>query len=172
METHNIDEAFEWLVVVFGIVSAILIQYPEYFYMKTPNPDRPISLRAVSSIVPPVIIAITIWLIGKISSRSRIQALAKMIAWMFLLGITWIILNSYLLGIICAILQIPRYPDYVNLLNMLGYFLFNFIANYFVITPKYRNIYPDTSFLKSKAQFLIIYGAVYISLLLLIMSTI
>ena len=29
MAKHDIDEAFEWLIVILGIVSAILSQYPE-----------------------------------------------------------------------------------------------------------------------------------------------
>ena len=32
MAKHDIDEAFEWLVVILGVVTAILVQYPEHFY--------------------------------------------------------------------------------------------------------------------------------------------
>lgn len=169
MVNHNIDEAFEWLILMLGIVSAILGQYPQYFYFITPHPERPKSLRAAMSIVIPMVITIGLWLIGKLSSKSLVQAVAKVVSWIFILGATFINLWSYFLGIILQSLQMPPSSsiyefigaDRVALILMLqqiGFLLFSLIIIYFVVIPKYRDIYPDIAFLKSKTKFLITYG--------------
>jgi len=165
----DIDEAFEWLIVMLGIVSAILSQYPQYFYSFSPSVDRPLSLRAAMSIVPPIVITIVLWLIGKLSSRNIVQAVAKVVSWMFIMGVTWANLWSYSAGIIITVWSIHPY-DFPNFLGAIGFFLFSPIVTYFVVIPKYREIYPDLSFLKSKAKFLITYVVTNILLFLLIMS--
>jgi hypothetical protein len=169
MANRNIDEAFEWLIVMLGIVSAILSQYPQYFYSFSPSVDRPLSLRAAMSIVPPIVITIVIWLIGKISSRNIIQAVTKVISWIFVLGITWANLWSYFSGIIIAELSISPF-DYPNWLGAIGFFIFSLTVTYFGVIPKYREMYPELSFLKSKIKFLVTYGVTNILLFMLIMS--
>lgn len=165
----NIDEAFEWLIVMLGIVSAIMSQYPQYFYSFSPRPDRPLSLRAAISIVPPMVITIVLWLIGKISSRNLVQAVTKVISWLFIIGITWANLWSYFSGIILAEFSILPI-NYPNFLGAIGFFVLSPIVTYFGVIPKYREIYPELSFLKSKTKFLITYAITNILLFLLIMS--
>ena len=177
----NIDEAFEWLIVMLGIVSAIMSQYPQYFYFISPHPERPQSLRAAMSIVIPMVITIGLWLIGKLSSRSRVQAMAKVVSWMFILDVTFVNLWSYFLGIILQLLQMPPSSSIydfigadrvalINMLQLIGVLLFSSIVTYFVVIPKYRDIYPDISFLKSKTKFLITYGVTTLFLFMLSMS--
>lgn len=96
----DVDEAFEWLIVIVSIVSAILSQYPEYFYTITPIPDRPASLKAAIAIVPPLVAVVFVWLVGELAGRDVVQATAKITAWLMTLDVTWSNLYSYFLGIV------------------------------------------------------------------------
>jgi hypothetical protein len=128
-----------------------------------------------------MVITIGLWLIGKLSSKSRVQAVAKVISWMFILGVTFTNLWSYFLGIILQLLQMPpslSIYDFIGadrvalimMLEQIGFLLFTPIITYFVVIPKYREVYPDLSFLKSKTQFLITYGVTTLFLILMSMS--
>ena len=86
-----------------------------------PNPARLASLKAAMSIVPPRVITIAIWLTRKLSSRDLVQALAKVVAWMLILGITWANLDSYFLGITWAAWWIVP-NDFVVGFGMIGFF--------------------------------------------------
>ena len=37
MDKLDVDESFEWLILVICIVSSVMIQYPEYFFTLTPG---------------------------------------------------------------------------------------------------------------------------------------
>jgi hypothetical protein len=170
MEKPDVDEAFEWLIVMLSIVSAILSQYPEYFYTVTPMSSRPTSLKAAMSIVPPLVITIIIWLTGKLSRRRTVQALSRVIAWMITLGITWVNLNLFFQGIMWAAWRIiPN--DLMITTGLLGFSLLCPAVTYFVVMPRYREVYPDLPFFRSRVQFLVVQVVIYILLFALIEST-
>jgi len=155
---------------VIGIITAILNQYPEYFYAVTPNPDRPLSLRVAIGVVPMMVTITMIWLIGKVSSRSLVQALAKIIAWLLIIGTTWANLLFYSMGVMIAF-QIPREAaTLMTIPGLLGVLLLCPFVTYHVIIPKYRDIYPDVSFLKNKVQLIFLIAVTDILLSLLLMA--
>lgn len=171
MEENNIDKAFEWLIVVVGIITAIINQYPEYFYRVTPNPDRPFSLRVAIGFVPTMVTITMIWLIGKLSSRSRVQVLSKVIAWMFLIAATWMNLILYVMGVMIGFGTPGETIAQIVPLGLLGFFILCPIISYYVIIPKYRNIYPDVSLLKRKTRLLFLITVAHILLWILVIST-
>jgi len=142
---------------VIGIVSAIMVQYPEYFYTMTPGAGDP-SLKAAKAIVIPLVITIIIWLIGKLAVSMSLQVLAKVVAWVFVTDITVINYYSYMQGLIWAsgynYVQMGL-NDFFVLLGLLLFFVIGPVLAYFVVVPKYRQIYPNSLFLKSKTKLLI-----------------
>jgi len=173
----DVDEAFEWLVLIIGIVSAIMSQYPEFFYSLSPSNIDP-SLKAAKTIVPPLIITILIWLLGKLSTNKRLQVVAKVVAWMYVVGVTWLNIYTYSLGLAWASgIPIESSPhvlhEFLTGLGMLSFFFFPLIFTYLVVIPKYREMYPDSTFLKSKVQFIITYIITQITLftLVIVLST-
>jgi len=151
MARNDIDEAFEWLIVIVSIVSSILSQYPEYFYTITPNPDRPASLKAAIAIVPPLVVVIFVWLVGKLAVRDLVQALAKITAWLMTLKVTWAYLYSYFLGVVWSAWGIVP-SDFMTLVGMSGVFVLSPIVTYFVVIPKYRAMYPGLPLLGRRSM--------------------
>lgn len=159
MTKTDVDEAFEWLVLIIGIVSAIMSQYPAYFYTLSPSQRDP-SLTAARAIVPPLIITILIWLVGKLSTSKRVQVVVKIAAWMVVIGVTWVNVYNYSLGLTWASgihYETGMLNNFLTGLGMLGFFLFPPIVTYLAVIPRYREMYPDSTFLKSKLQFIITY---------------
>lgn len=167
----DVDEAFEWMVLIIGIVSAIMIQYPAYFYTMSPGVAEP-SLKAAKSIVIPLVITIVIWLIGKLAVSKRVQVLAKVVAWMVVIGVTWVNFYFYVLGLMLASgIQFPGIMNDIQVVfGQLVFFLLTAIFTYFVVLPKYREIYPDSALLRSKIRFIITYAVTQTCLFVLVVS--
>ncbi len=168
----EVDEAFEWMVLIIGIVSAIMSQYPAYFYTMSPGAAEP-SLKAAKVIVIPLAITILIWLVGKLAVSKRAQVLAKVIAWIVVVGVTLNNFYNYMLGLVWA----SGFHYETTILNdvfvSLGIVLFFSLApvlTYFVILPKYREIYPDSALLRSKIRFMITYVVTQTCLFVLVVS--
>jgi hypothetical protein len=164
MAKPDVDEAFEWMVLVIGIVSAIMIQYPEYFFTLTPGSAEP-SLKAAKAIVIPLLITILVWLVGKLAVRKPVQVLAKVIAWVFVIDFTVTNYFSYMQGLIWASgfdYIAMGLDSVVVLLGMFLTFLVGPIFTYFVVMPKYREVYPDSLFIRSKIKLVITYIIVQI----------
>ncbi len=170
MAKNDVDEAFEWLIVIVGIVSAILSQYPEYFYTITPIPDRPASLKAAIGIVPPLVVVVVVWLVGKLAGRDAVQSTAKITAWLMTVDVTWANLYSYFLGIVWSAWGItPTSP--MIMFGMLGVFVLSPAFVYFVVVPKYRATYPGLPSLGRKWQFLGIYAVTTTLFMLFVLMT-
>jgi hypothetical protein len=155
MRKNEIDEAFEWLVVILGVVTAILIQYPEYFYTLTPG-NAPASLKAAIAIIPPMVITVVVWLTGKLSERDAVQALAKTAAWMLILSMTWTDLYSYFQGVIWAGWGIAP-ANLSKGFGLAGLFLLTPVFTHVIVVPRYRRMYPGLAVLRRKWPLLVIY---------------
>jgi len=172
MTKTDVDDAFEWMVLIIGIVSAIMIQYPAYFYIMSPGAAEP-SLKAAKAIVIPLVITILIWLVGKLAVSKRVQVLAKVVAWMVVTGVTLNNFYNYMLGLIWASgfhYETTILNDVFIALGMLLFFLFPLILPYFVVVPKYREIYLDSALLRSKIRFIITYTVTQTCLFVLVVS--
>ena len=172
MTKAEVDEAFEWMVVIIGIVSAIMIQYPAYFYTMTPGVAEP-ALKAAKASVIPLVVTIVIWLVGKLAVSKHVQVLAKVVAWMVVVGVTWVNFYNYMLGLIWASgfhYETGILNDVFVGLGMVLFFLFPLILSYFAVVPKYREIYPDSTLLRSKIKFMTTYAVTQICLFVLVVS--
>lgn len=162
MTKPDVDEAFEWFVLVISIVSAIMVQYPEYFYTMTPGAANP-SLKAAKAIVIPLVITILIWLVGKLAVSKPLQVSAKVISWLVITDITITNYYSYMQGLIWASgfnYVKMGLNDFFVLLGMLLFFLIGPVLTYFVVVPKYRQVYSDSVFLRSKIKLIITFAVV------------
>jgi len=153
MEKSDVDEAFELLLVITGIVSAIMSQYPEYFhgYFAQYPEGFPIALAATRSLILPLVVALTLWMVGKLITNPKYQATIKVFAWMYALNLTFGNILGYMLG--------SRWLPYEpNVGAGLGNIVFFFIVpsfNYVIVLPKYRKVYPELKLLQSKIMFIL-----------------
>ncbi len=151
MSKKDVDEAFEWLVVIYGIVNAIIVSYPEYFY-RGEQYGMSASEVAVKSVVLPLIITALIWIVGKLATDIRIRVTAKLTAWMFILMLVYGSIFSYLGG-----------AGYISMsatltgVNMLIISVLIPLINFKVVLPRYKEMYPDKNFLRSKTLLIIVY---------------
>lgn len=172
MAKTEVDDAFEWMVLIIGIVSAIMTQYPEYFYTLSPGTADP-SLKAAKAIVIPLVITILIWLVGKLATSNRVQVLAKVIAWMVVVGVTCVNVYNYLLGLTWASgihFETGITNDFAVTLGMLIFFLLPPLFTYFAVVPRYREVYADSTLLKSRIKFVATYIATQAILFVLVTS--
>lgn len=151
MSRRDVDDAFEWLVLVFGIVNAIMVSYPEYFFWGEMY-GMPASEVAVKSAVLPLLVTALVWIVGKLATDRRLQVIAKLTAWMFALGVVYGRVFSYLGG-----------AEYISLssalmgLNMIILSFLIPVFTYVVVMPRYREMYPDSKLLRSKTLFVIVF---------------
>lgn len=153
MEKTDVDEAFELLLVITGIVCAIMSQYPEYFwrYFGQYPKDFPIALAATRSLVLPLVVALILWIVGKLITNLRYQAVIKVFAWMYALNLTFGNVFMYMLGS----RWLPFGPEIGAGLGNIVFFLIVPSFNYVVVLPKYKKMYPESTFLQSKIMFII-----------------
>jgi len=160
----EVDEAFEWLVVILGVVTAILIQYPEYFYTTTPG-ETAAALKAALAVIPPIVIAVIIWLVGKLSERDTVQAVAKIAAWILVLNITYMNLYSYFLGIVWSVWgTVPGGLLVAG--GFVGLFALAPSVSHFVLIPRYRRTYPGAALFQGRWRLGLLYVCTYVVLAL------
>lgn len=151
MSRVDVDGAFEWLVVILGIVNAIMVSYPEYFFWGEQY-GMPASEVAVKSAVLPLLVTALIWIAGKLATDTRLQVIVKLTAWMFALSLVYGRVFSYLGA-----------AEYISLssilvgLNMLIIPVLIPIFAFKVVLPRYREMYPDLNLLRSKILFVIVF---------------
>jgi hypothetical protein len=167
---NEVDEAFEWLVVILGVVTAILVQYPEYFYTATPG-QAAAPLKAAMAVIPPIVVTVVVWLVGKLSERDAVQAVAKVVAWQLILSVTWANLYSYFLGISWAASGVV--PGSLSVgAGMLGFLLLGPTVTFFVVVPKYGRMYPGVLLLRSKWRLMLLcVGTLIVALFLTVVIT-
>jgi hypothetical protein len=162
MVKPEVDEAFEWMVLIIGVISAIMVQYPEYFYTLSPGVAEP-SLKAAKSVVIPLVITIFIWLVGKLAVSKSVQVLAKIVAWVFVTDVTVSNYYSYMQGLIWySGFDYLRagLNDVLVSLGMLLFLLVGPVLTHCVVAPKYREVYPDSTLLRSNIKLAIAYAVI------------
>ncbi|MEM3958611.1 MAG: hypothetical protein QXO47_10480 [Thermoproteota archaeon] len=88
------------------------------------------------------------------------------------MGVMGINLIFYLMGVmIAAGSTLEEAKIFVVPPLMLGVFLFIPVFTHFIVTPRYRDAYPDVPFLKNKTRLLILYATITIFLFFLIVGT-
>lgn len=164
MTKSEVDEAFEWMVLIIGIVSAIMIQYPVYFFTLSPGAAEP-SLKAAKSIVIPLVIVIFVWLVGKLAVSNSVQVLAKVVAWVFVTDVTVSNFYSYMQGLIWFsgfdYLEAGLNDVFVSF-GMLLFFLVGPVLTHFVVVPKYKEVYPDSVLLRNEIKLVVTYVVIQV----------
>ena len=151
LEKADVDEAFELLLVITGIVCAIMSQYPEYFWWTQYPEDFPIALAATRSLILPLIVALTLWIVGKLVTNLRYQAVIKVFAWIYALNLTFGDVLMYMLGS----KWLPFGPEIGAGLGNILFFLVIPSLNYVIVLPRYKKMYAESKFLQSKIMFVV-----------------
>jgi hypothetical protein len=151
LEKTDVDEAFELMLVITGIVCAIMSQYPEYFWWTQYPEDFPIALAATRSLILPLIVALTLWIVGKLVTNLKYQAAIKVFAWMYALNLTFGFVLMYMVGS----KWLPFGPEIGAGLGNILFFLIIPSLNYVIVLPKYKKMYAESKFLQSKIMFII-----------------
>lgn len=163
MAKADVDEAFEWLVLIIGIVSAIISQYPEYFqaYLQVWG-ELPASLVAARALILPLVLMVMMWLVGKLMTDLRYKPVVKVFAWMYALIAAFANMLIYLAGARWLSVEggsavVPAGLFYVLVIP--GF-------TYKVVVARYREIYPDSTFLRSRPGFIVAYVLAFVLLLI------
>ena len=162
---NQLDEAFNWLVLILITTSGALSQFPEIFYFL---PESPVgSAVAIVRIVNfPVIVLVLIWLWGYLTNKTEHQVALKSFSWIF----AFIILLYLLVFHVLSFTRPggppengdPQHPlsNFVAVFLILGSPLYlSPLLFHRVVRPKMREIYQDSKFLSSLSQEVLTYIA-------------
>ena len=130
------DEAFEWFVIIIGIVTGIMSGFPEYFWYTAPY-DVPPSMKAAKAVIVLLLLTLAIWLIGRLSAR-HYQPIAKVIAWIYVSSLTLGYCQTFFMGIG----WIHTSSTTVALGMIFGFA--PLLLVYKFIVPRYRESYPES----------------------------
>lgn len=144
----QLDEAFNWLVLILGIIAGVLSDFPQLLVVHT----QWIELAVVRLLVFPVIILVFLWLCGLLARNVAFQVVMKSFSWIFASIILMADFVLLILGIFP--IYIPRGPG-TTPLGMVIQGLILFSPLYFsifcllVVRPRMREAYKDSKFLYS-----------------------
>ena len=147
----DVDGAYEWLIVLVGIIFGIMSSYPDFFWGDIPEASA--SLQAVRIVVLPLVVSAVLWLIGKLLLKPNRMLVVKLVAWMYSLATTIAIFLNYLMGVQFLVIQSESSQAIVGYSAL---FLVSPVFVYGVVYPLYKRKYPDASFFKNKSWFLLV----------------
>jgi len=138
---EEIDEAFNWLVLILGTLAAALIESMHLFPLPSPPLTPKIEIQFLKLLFVPLIVLVISWLSSHLIQNKEIKIVLKSFSWLYalflllidLLFFLSVILSEYILGTLIgvALLWVPS-------LVYLG-----------VIRKRYKLIFPDSKFLNS-----------------------
>lgn len=149
----DVDEAYELMLVIIGLVSAIMSSYPEYFrsYFTQYPEGFPIALAATRSLILPLVISLALWIVGKLIANLGHQAAIKMFAWMYALNMTVGDVFAYMIGS----RWMPMGPAIGAGIGNIIFLLVVPSINYAIVLPKYKVMYPESKILRNKIIFVV-----------------
>jgi len=135
---EEIDEAFNWLILVLTTLASTLVQFPQLY----PSIFRPLEpeISFMKLLLTPLILLIISWLSSHIIQNKGIRIILKCFSWhyaMFVLGID----IYYLLG---AFLPPDIYQSALPLPLIIGMPNLIYLG---LIRNRYKIIFPDSKFL-------------------------
>ena len=141
---EEIDEAFNWLVLILTMLSGSLIQYPSLYptFAYRLNPEIPV----MRVILIPLVVLIIFWLGSHLTQNKGTKVFLKCSSWLYALSILTVDL-LFLIGGILGV-HILGYPLlWIGLASVVP------ISIYLnLIRKQYKLIYPDSRFLKSNRK--------------------
>jgi hypothetical protein len=160
MSEVDVDGAYEWLVVIVGIVFGIMSSYPEFFWGGTEVASA--SLTAVRSVVIPLVASAVLWLTGKLIINPNRKLLVKSVAWMFSVAVTGAVFITYLIGARFLLIQSERMQAILSYSVLFG---LSPLFTFGIVLPRYREKYPDATFFKNRV-WLIFALVIFVALIL------
>jgi hypothetical protein len=141
VDLEEIDEAFNWLVLILGTLATTLIGSMHLFPLTIPPLTPSIEIQFLKLLFVPMVVLVISWLSSHLVQDKRVKIVLKAFSWIYALLLLLIDL-AFFLSIILAY-NIPGTPLVVALLWVP-------IAVYLLsIRKRYKLIYPDSKFLNS-----------------------
>ena len=138
---EEIDEAFNWLVLILSILTAALMQYPQLYPFPFPHHLLHPEITIMKLLLLPLSVLVIAWLSSHLIQRQAAKIVLKCFAWIFALFI--LVMNVVL--ILAAIVG----THYISVLVIPGFAL-AMVIYLGVIRNRYRQLFPESRFLASK----------------------
>lgn len=177
---NQLDEAFNWLVLILITISGALSQFPEIFYF-FPQVESPagIAIGLVRILIFPVVILVFIWLWGYLTRETEHQVALKSLSWI----LAFIILLYLLVFLILSFIR-PGGPTenggptrenlplfVILMLSLVSPLFLSPLFFLRAVRPRMREIYKDSELLRSLSKEVLLW-IVAVALYLLATGTI
>lgn len=141
---EEIDEAFNWLVLILTVLAGSLIQYPSLYptFANRLNPEIPV----MRVILIPLIVLIILWLGSHLIQNKGKKVFLKCSSWLYALSI----LTVDLLFLIGGILGVHILENALLWIGLASVVPISIYLN--LIRKQYKLIYPDSQFLKNNRR--------------------
>jgi hypothetical protein len=187
---NELDDAFNWLIVILGIIAGALTQFPQLgvymyygFYIFPEQTSQIVPLNIdyllLRSLIFPIVFLVFFRLFGLLIRRSELQAMLKFLSWV--LASIVLVVDLVILGpftIIRAYFP-PTFwstwkpelgpPVFIIVTALLSYsfmIIFPLSFSFLIVRPRMREIYKDSRFLYSlRKQIFLFIAAVLLYLL-------
>lgn len=138
---EEIDESFNWLVLILGTLAASLVGTMHLFPLQSPPLTPKIEIQFMKLLFVPMIVLVISWLSSHLIQNKGVRIVLKSFSWIYALLLLLIDLAFFL----SVILQynIPGTPLVVALLWVPS------LVYLGGIRKQYRLIFPDSKFLNS-----------------------
>lgn len=150
--SREVDEAFNWLVLILSTVSGVLVGLPETMEVK----------KAVAlGLVPPLLVLVVLWLFSHLTGRTSPKIILKSFAWFYtsFMFLTFIFVFAYVTSPLFISLFFRPYTPLVLVGIALAVFFFvaPFVFYSVAIQPKYREDHRDSKLLASRLRPALLY---------------
>jgi len=139
---EEIDEAFNWLVLVLGTLSGALMASMHLYPLPSPPLTPKLEIQFVRLLFVPFIVLVISWLSSHLIQNKGIRIVLKSFSWIYALILLLIDLLFFLSVILVS--DIRGTPLGVALLWVPS------LVYLVLIRKRYKLIFPDSKFLKSK----------------------
>lgn len=141
---EEIDEAFNWLVLILGTLAATLVGSMHLFPLPSPPLTPKIEIQFLRLLFVPFIVLIISWLSSHLIQNKEVRIVLKSFSWIYALLLLVIDLLFFLSVILGK--DIRASPLVV------GSFWIPSLVYLIVIRKRYKLIFPDSKFLKSNRK--------------------
>ena len=141
---EEIDEAFNWLVLILGTLAATLLESLHLYPLPYTPLSPKIEIQFMKLLFVPLIVLVISWLSSHLIQNKEIRIVLKTFSWIYALMLLVIDL-LFFLGIILSS-DIRRSPQ------VMGTFVIPSLVYLVAIRKRYKLIFPDSKFLNSNIR--------------------
>jgi len=138
---EEIDEAFDWLMLILGTITAALMGTLHLYPLPSPPLTLKIELQFIRLLFVPLIVLVVFWLSSHLIENKAIRIVLKSFSWLYALSLLLIDI-LFFLGVILQ-------KDIRASLLGVGLLWVPTIAYLGVIRKRYKRIYSNSKFLNS-----------------------